>query len=75
MSLAVVFSTFSAICAERISREVPRPGPLGSGSDYSPFVQFAGISALDFSFRNGIEDDDGNVRTYQSGVYHSIYDR
>ena len=48
------------------ARERPdlRIGALGSGSDYTPFVQHAGIASLNISF--GEEDDDG--------IYHSIYD-
>jgi N-acetylated-alpha-linked acidic dipeptidase len=38
---------------------------LGSGSDYSPFLQHLGIASLDIRF--GGEDQD-------SGIYHSIYD-
>ncbi len=38
--------------------------PLGSGSDYTPFLQHAGIASLNLSF--GGEDADG--------IYHSIYD-
>jgi len=37
---------------------------LGSGSDFSPFLQHAGIASADFSF--GGEDADG--------IYHSVYD-
>jgi N-acetylated-alpha-linked acidic dipeptidase len=37
---------------------------LGSGSDYSPFLQHAGIASLNLSFAD--EDEDG--------IYHSIYD-
>ena len=37
---------------------------LGSGSDYTPFLQHAGIASLNLSF--GDEDQDG--------IYHSIYD-
>jgi len=37
---------------------------LGSGSDYSPFLQHAGIASLNLGF--GEEDADG--------IYHSIYD-
>jgi N-acetylated-alpha-linked acidic dipeptidase len=36
--------------------------PLGSGSDFTPFVHHAGIASLSFSFEGGY------------GVYHSIYD-
>ncbi|HOO09069.1 MAG TPA: transferrin receptor-like dimerization domain-containing protein, partial [Cyclobacteriaceae bacterium] len=39
-------------------------GALGSGSDYSPFIQHLGIPALNIGF--GGEDD--------GGEYHSIYD-
>src|SRR4029077_15049834 len=41
-----------------------RIGALGSGSDYTPFIQHAGIASISVSF--GDEDDDG--------IYHSIYD-
>lgn len=40
----------------------PRVGPLGSGSDYTPFLQHLGIAAADIRFRGDY------------GVYHSIYD-
>ncbi len=40
-------------------------GPMGSGSDYSSFLQHLGIGALDIRF--GGEDESG-------GVYHSAYD-
>ncbi len=39
--------------------------PLGSGSDYSPFLQHLGIETIDFGY--GGEGDSG-------GVYHSRYD-
>src|SRR5262249_26582545 len=45
-------------------RELLRIGALGSGSDYTPFLQHLGIASLNFGF----EMDDGG------GVYHSIYD-
>ena len=38
--------------------------PLGSGSDYTPFLQHAGVASLDIGF--GGEE--------QYGQYHSIYD-
>ncbi len=41
-----------------------RIGALGSGSDYTPFLQHAGIASINVSF--GEEDADG--------IYHSIYD-
>jgi len=39
-------------------------GDLGSGSDYTPFIQHAGIASIQIGF--GDEDEDG--------IYHSIYD-
>ncbi|HEU5261731.1 MAG TPA: transferrin receptor-like dimerization domain-containing protein [Gemmatimonadales bacterium] len=41
-----------------------RIAALGSGSDYTPFLQHAGIASLHLGF--GGEDD--------GGIYHSIYD-
>jgi N-acetylated-alpha-linked acidic dipeptidase len=48
------------------ARERPdlRIAALGSGSDYTPFLQHAGVASLNLSF--GDEDEDG--------IYHSIYD-
>ena len=48
------------------ARERPdlRIEALGSGSDYTPFLQHAGIASINLSF--GEEDQDG--------IYHSIYD-
>jgi N-acetylated-alpha-linked acidic dipeptidase len=48
------------------ARERPdlRISALGSGSDYTPFIQHAGIASANVSF--GDEDEDG--------IYHSIYD-
>ncbi|MGI8958331.1 MAG: transferrin receptor-like dimerization domain-containing protein [Bryobacteraceae bacterium] len=42
-----------------------RIGALGSGSDYSPFLDHLGVASLDLSYAG--EDD-------SAGVYHSIYD-
>jgi N-acetylated-alpha-linked acidic dipeptidase len=42
-----------------------RIGALGSGSDFTPFLQHAGIASLNMSF----EGEGGG-----GGVYHSIYD-
>ncbi|KAK7232190.1 transferrin receptor [Aureococcus anophagefferens] len=44
---------------------VSKLGTLGSGSDYTAFVDHLGIPSLDFSFR-------GPAGTY--GTYHSVYD-
>ena len=41
-----------------------RIAALGSGSDYTPFLQHAGIASINLGF--GDEDQDG--------IYHSIYD-
>ena len=41
-----------------------RIAALGSGSDYTPFLQHAGVASLNLSFDD--EDEDG--------IYHSIYD-
>src|SRR5499426_547495 len=42
-----------------------RIGALGSGSDYTPFLQHLGIASLDLRYGGEGESD---------GVYHSIYD-
>jgi N-acetylated-alpha-linked acidic dipeptidase len=41
-----------------------RIGPMGSGSDYTVFIDHLGVASLDVSY--GGED--------QGGIYHSIYD-
>lgn len=52
--------------AKRASGDGDIPiGALGSGSDYSAFLEHLGIASLNLGF--GGEDDDG-------GVYHSRYD-
>jgi N-acetylated-alpha-linked acidic dipeptidase len=53
------------IARKVISGEAPPIYALGSGSDYTPFLQHLGIASLDI--RYGGEDDD-------SGIYHSVYD-
>ena len=50
---------------EARSRPDLRIGALGSGSDYSAFLQHAGIPSLNVSF-SGLDDSEG--------IYHSIYD-
>jgi N-acetylated-alpha-linked acidic dipeptidase len=47
------------------ARDVLRVGPLGSGSDYSSFVDHIGIASLNIGFGGESEG---------AGVYHSIYD-
>ena len=44
--------------------ETPKIGALGSGSDYSPFLQHAGISSIDLGFGG---EGEGTQ-------YHSVYD-
>lgn len=50
--------------AEARSRGDLRIGALGSGSDYTPFLQHHGVASLNLSF-GGLDED---------GIYHSIYD-
>jgi N-acetylated-alpha-linked acidic dipeptidase len=50
--------------AEARERPDLRIDALGSGSDYTPFLQHAGIASLDLGFRG---EENG-------GVYHSVYD-
>jgi N-acetylated-alpha-linked acidic dipeptidase len=49
---------------EARSRADLRIGALGSGSDYTPFLQHHGVASLNLSF-GGMDED---------GIYHSIYD-
>jgi N-acetylated-alpha-linked acidic dipeptidase len=49
---------------EALNRSVMKLGAMGSGSDYSSFIQHLGIPSLDLGF--GGESD--------GGEYHSIYD-
>lgn len=49
---------------EAEDRDDLRVPPAGSGSDYAPFLQYAGIASLNF----GYSDEE------EYGQYHSIYD-
>jgi N-acetylated-alpha-linked acidic dipeptidase len=49
---------------EARTRDDLRIGALGSGSDFTPFLQHSGVPTLSLGY--GGEDD--------SGIYHSIYD-
>jgi N-acetylated-alpha-linked acidic dipeptidase len=51
----------------RDARERPdlRIGALGSGSDYTPFLQHLGIATLNMGYGGEAETD---------GIYHSVYD-
>ncbi len=51
---------------EARTRKDLRIEALGSGSDYTPFLQHAGIASLNLGF--------GDEATAYQGVYHSIYD-
>jgi N-acetylated-alpha-linked acidic dipeptidase len=50
--------------ANAMSGDDLRIGALGSGSDFTPFLQHLGVAALNLGY--GGEDD--------GGIYHSIYD-
>jgi N-acetylated-alpha-linked acidic dipeptidase len=50
--------------AEARNRADLRIGALGSGSDYTPFLQHNGVATLNIGF-GGLDDD---------GIYHSVYD-
>jgi len=60
----VIAGGSAKVQAEARSRQDLRIDALGSGSDYTPFLQHAGIPSLDLGF--GGED--------HSGIYHSAYD-
>jgi N-acetylated-alpha-linked acidic dipeptidase len=62
--LAVIRRGSADVRREAREREDLRIGALGSGSDYTPFLQHLGIASLNLGY--GGED--------QSGIYHSIYD-
>lgn len=49
---------------QRARQSLLRLDPLGSGSDFSPFLQHLGVASLNLGY--GGEDD--------GGIYHSIYD-
>jgi N-acetylated-alpha-linked acidic dipeptidase len=52
--------------AAAVAKNLDLPiGPMGSGSDFSPFVQHLGIAAINLEYAG--EGEDG-------GVYHSLYD-
>jgi N-acetylated-alpha-linked acidic dipeptidase len=59
-----IASGSTAARAEARTRADLRIGALGSGSDYSPFLQHLGVASVNLGF--GGEDD--------GGIYHSVYD-
>ncbi|MBA3269697.1 MAG: M28 family peptidase [Acidobacteria bacterium] len=48
--------------AQQDAQFAPRLSPLGSGSDYTAFIDHLGVPSFDFGFSGGY------------GVYHSVYD-
>ncbi|XP_071509914.1 putative N-acetylated-alpha-linked acidic dipeptidase [Diadema antillarum] len=48
----------------------PVIGTLGAGSDYAPFLQIAGISAMDFTYT--YDDEETPIASYPT--YHSVYE-
>jgi N-acetylated-alpha-linked acidic dipeptidase len=65
MQARLIASPSAAARAEARSRPDLRIAALGSGSDYSAFLQHAGVPTLNLGF-GGLDANDG--------VYHSIYD-
>jgi N-acetylated-alpha-linked acidic dipeptidase len=65
MQARAIASGPAAPRAEVRSRPDLRISALGSGSDYSSFLQHAGIASLNLSYAGSDQDD---------GIYHSIYD-
>ncbi|OCX52197.1 folate hydrolase [Mucilaginibacter sp. PPCGB 2223] len=60
----IVNAATSKAKKEAMERKTIRIGAMGSGSDYSSFLQHLGVPSLDFGF--GGEDP--------GGEYHSVYD-
>jgi N-acetylated-alpha-linked acidic dipeptidase len=54
----------SSLGAEARGRDDVRIGALGSGSDYTAFLDFLGVASLNLGFAG---EDNG-------GIYHSVYD-
>ncbi|KAM4662502.1 putative N-acetylated-alpha-linked acidic dipeptidase [Discoglossus pictus] len=64
-----VFDTWVASLPSSHDPSVPRVGELGSGSDYSPFLQIAGIPAVDVRYTY---DQKYSLSSYP--MYHSVYE-
>jgi N-acetylated-alpha-linked acidic dipeptidase len=60
----VIASASAERRTEARTRADLRIGAVGSGSDYTPFIQHDGVASLNLSF-GGFDQD---------GIYHSIYD-
>jgi N-acetylated-alpha-linked acidic dipeptidase len=65
MQARAIFTSPASARNEARSRQDLRISALGSGSDYSAFLQHAGVPTLNLSF-SGLDQSDG--------IYHSIYD-
>jgi len=65
MQARAIFTAPPGLRAELRARADLRINALGSGSDYSPFLQHAGIPSLHLQF-GGFDSSDG--------IYHSAYD-
>ncbi|MCE7862209.1 MAG: folate hydrolase [Bacteroidetes bacterium CHB5] len=61
---AAVNATSTKAKKEALARKGITLGALGSGSDYTPFIQHLGIPSLNYGYGGESE----------SGVYHSLYD-
>ncbi|KAM4664827.1 glutamate carboxypeptidase 2-like [Discoglossus pictus] len=64
-----VFDTWLANLPSSHDSTVPYVGVLGSGSDYSPFLQILGISSIDVRYHFGKKY---SISTYP--MYHSVYE-
>jgi len=64
-SRSALFANNTKAKKEVIGRRTLQLGAMGSGSDYTPFIQHLGIPAMNIGF--GGEGGGG-------GVYHSVYD-
>ncbi|XP_072022938.1 glutamate carboxypeptidase 2-like [Amphiura filiformis] len=67
-----VYDTWKARCRDGTNPDgTPVVNTLGSGSDYGPFVQVNGISAMDFRY---IADYNTSPQGSSYPTYHSVYD-
>jgi N-acetylated-alpha-linked acidic dipeptidase len=65
MQARAIATAAAGLRSEIRGRADLRIGALGSGSDYSPFLQHAGVPSINLAF-GGLDESDG--------IYHSIYD-
>ncbi|KAM9294419.1 putative N-acetylated-alpha-linked acidic dipeptidase [Gastrophryne carolinensis] len=64
-----VFDTWVKNMPSPYNSSLPHVGGLGSGSDYSPFLQIVGISAVDVTYTY---DRTYTIASYP--MYHSVYE-